>query len=83
VIAITHDMEFVAELFGRAVVMRSGRVILDGSPAEAFDARRRDLLRSTNLEAPLAARVAGRIGVEGITEAGLISALASPAKSAQ
>jgi energy-coupling factor transport system ATP-binding protein len=83
VVAITHDMEFVAELFGRVVVMRSGRVILDGSPAEAFEARRRDLLRSTNLEAPVAARVAARIGVEGITEAGLISALASPARSAQ
>ena len=83
VIAVTHDMEFVAELFGRVVVMRSGRVILDGTPAEAFAAARSDVLRSTNLEAPLAARVAARLGVAGITEAELVSALAPAGASPQ
>ncbi|HEX9609518.1 MAG TPA: ABC transporter ATP-binding protein [Candidatus Limnocylindria bacterium] len=83
VIAVTHDMEFVAELFGRVVVMRSGRIILDGSPSQAFDAARRDLLRSTNLEAPLAARVAARVGVEAVTEADLVSALATAARPPQ
>lgn len=84
VIAITHDMEFVAELFGRVIVMRSGRVILDGSPSEAFDASGHDLLRSTNLEAPLAARVAARLGLGPlVTEADVISALAASARPAQ
>jgi energy-coupling factor transport system ATP-binding protein len=82
VIAITHDMEFVAELFGRVVVMRSGRVILDASPSEAFEASRRDLLRSTNLEAPLAARVASRVGVEAVTEVDLVAALAASTRPA-
>ena len=38
-IAISHDMRFVAETFERVVVMRDGRVILDGSPAEVFAQR--------------------------------------------
>ena len=36
VIAISHDMRFVAESFGRVVVMGAGRILLDGSPAEVF-----------------------------------------------
>jgi energy-coupling factor transport system ATP-binding protein len=84
VIAVTHDMEFVAELFDRVVVMRAGRAILDGSPGEAFGAGRRDLLRSTNLEAPLAARLAARLGLGSVvTEADLVSALAASARPAQ
>ena len=38
VIAISHDMRFVAEAFERVVVMRDGRVILDGTPSEVFAA---------------------------------------------
>ena len=33
VIAISHDMRFVAETFQRIVVMGAGRVLLDGTPA--------------------------------------------------
>ncbi len=83
VVAITHDMEFVAELFGRVIVMRAGRVILDGAPGEVFEPGRDDLLRSTNLEAPLPARAAGRIGVKAVTEAELVAALAASARPAQ
>lgn len=83
VVAITHDMEFVAELFERVIVLRSGRVILDGTPGEAFDPSRGDLLRSTNLEAPFPARVAARIGVKAVTEAELVASLAAAAKPAQ
>ncbi len=36
VIAISHDMRFVAEAFERVIVMRDGRVVLDGTPAEVF-----------------------------------------------
>jgi energy-coupling factor transport system ATP-binding protein len=32
VIAITHDMRFAAESFNRVVVMRGGRLVLDGPP---------------------------------------------------
>ncbi len=31
IVAVSHDMRFVAETFGRVVVMESGRVTLDGS----------------------------------------------------
>ena len=36
VIAISHDMRFVAETFDRVVVMERGKLILDGTPAEVF-----------------------------------------------
>ena len=36
VIAISHDMRFVAENFERVVVMRAGTIAMDGTPAEVF-----------------------------------------------
>lgn len=84
VITVTHDMELVAELFERVVCMRSGGVILDGPPTDVFDARHREVLRSTNLEPPLAARLAARLGIGGaVTEAGLVAALGRSAASSQ
>ena len=75
VIAVTHDMELAAEAFRRVVVMRSGTVVFDGSPTEAFDPARRDTLRSTNLDAPLPARVATRLGLrDAATEVDLVEA---------
>lgn len=61
VIAISHDMEFVAESFGRVVVMHEGRVTADGTPASVFAAERWPALRSTYLEPPLAAKVGARL----------------------
>jgi energy-coupling factor transporter ATP-binding protein EcfA2 len=63
VIAITHDMGFAAENFGRIVVMRAGRVILDGPPSEVFAAPSWPALASTYLEPPLAAVVGDRLGL--------------------
>ena len=34
VIAISHDMGFVAEHFERVVVMRAGRLVIDGPPSD-------------------------------------------------
>ncbi len=62
VIAISHDMRFVAEAFERVVVMRSGSVILDGTPAEVFADASSAALESTYLEPPLAARLGHRLG---------------------
>ena len=61
VIAISHDMRFVAEAFERVVVMRDGRIVLDGTPAEAFDEAAWPTLASTFLEPPLASRVGARL----------------------
>jgi energy-coupling factor transport system ATP-binding protein len=80
VIAISHDMRFVAETFGRVVVMRAGRVVLDGTPAEAFADSSWPTLESTYLEPPLAARVGARLGMGSTpTEATLAEALAARA----
>jgi energy-coupling factor transport system ATP-binding protein len=78
VVAISHDMRFVAETFPRIVVMRAGRIVLDGSPAEVFAEQSWPTLASTYLEPPLAARLgaAGGLGPTP-TEASLIEALRS------
>jgi energy-coupling factor transport system ATP-binding protein len=76
VVAISHDMRFVAETFERVVVMRAGRVILDGAPREVFAPQAWDELRSTYLEPPLAAVVGDKLGVGSTpTDASLIATL--------
>lgn len=76
VIAISHDMRFVAETFARVVVMRGGRIILDGRPDEAFADAAWKTLRSTYLEPTLAARIGHRLGLGSTpTDESLIAAL--------
>jgi energy-coupling factor transport system ATP-binding protein len=76
VIAISHDMRFVAETFERVIVMRGGRVILDGSTSQAFAAEAWDALTSTHLEPPLAAVIGRRLELGSTpTDASLIRAL--------
>jgi energy-coupling factor transport system ATP-binding protein len=76
VVAISHDMRFVAETFERVVVMREGRIVLDGTPAEVFASDAWPVLASTFLEPPLAARVGAKMGLGSTpTEASLIAAL--------
>ncbi len=76
VIAISHDMRFVAETFKRVVVMGAGRVILDGSPADVFGEPAWPTLASTYLEAPLAAQVGARLGLGATpTQGALVEAL--------
>ena len=76
VLAISHDMRFVAETFERVVVMRAGRVILDGTPAEVFAPDAWEELSSTYLEPPLASVVGDRLGVGSTpTDASLIAAV--------
>ncbi len=77
VITISHDMRFVAESFERVVVMREGRIILDGPPQTVFAGANADALASTFLEAPLAARLGERLGLGTTpTEPALLEALA-------
>jgi len=80
VIAVSHDLRFVAETFPRVVVLRAGRVVLDASPGQAFAASNREVLRSTGLEPPWAAELADRLGLGPVaTDAGLIAAVAGAA----
>jgi energy-coupling factor transport system ATP-binding protein len=84
VIAISHDMEFVAETFERVVALRGGRVILDGPPAEAFAEPAWEALASTYLEPPAAARAGARLGLGSTpTSAALVAALGAARDEAQ
>jgi len=81
-IAISHDMRFVAEAFDRVVVMRDGRIVLDGPPAHVFAEAAWPVLASTFLEPPLAARIGARLGLGSTpTDEALLAAVgpASPA----
>jgi energy-coupling factor transport system ATP-binding protein len=76
VVAISHDMRFVAETFERVIVMRAGRIVLDGTPEKCFAAGAWEVLASTFLEPPLAAVVGDRLGVGSTpTDASLVGAL--------
>jgi len=78
VIAISHDMRFVAEAFDRVVVLRDGRVVLDGPPEEVFGPAAWAVLASTYLEPPLAAVIGERLGLGSTpTDAALVAALGS------
>ncbi len=76
VVTVSHDMRFVASTFGRVVVMRAGRIVLDATPADVFGEPNWELLQSTNLEPPLAARIGARLALGSTpTERALVSAL--------
>jgi energy-coupling factor transport system ATP-binding protein len=82
VIAVTHDMRFAAERFGRVVVMGAGQVRLQGTPEEVFAEPAWPTLASTLLEPPLAARIGASLGVGFTpTESGLVDALAGASGS--
>jgi energy-coupling factor transport system ATP-binding protein len=81
VIAISHDMRFGAEAFSRVVVMRAGRIVLDGRPAEVFAEASWPVLASTFLEPPLAARVGARLGLGATpTDEALLEALGAASR---
>ena len=81
VLAISHDMRFVAESFDRVIVLGAGRVLLDGSPADVFGPASWPTLASTFVEPPLAARVGERLGLGATpTEDAVVEALAARAR---
>jgi energy-coupling factor transport system ATP-binding protein len=59
IVAITHDMQLVAEHAGRALIMGGGRIVRDCPASEAFDDE--DVLRACDLEPPQAVRIARRL----------------------
>ena len=76
VVAISHDMRFVAETFERVVLLDRGRVTLAGSPSEVFAEASWPVLRAAGLEPPAAAIAGARLGLGSTpTEATLVEAL--------
>lgn len=61
-IVITHDIDFCAEHFERAVIMAQGRILLDG-PARSVLAQE-DILARTYVEPPQLMRLAKRLEFE-------------------
>lgn len=60
VIAITHDIDFCVENFERVIVMKRGRVLLDGPIHEVVT--QREQLASTYVEQPQLTRLGNRLG---------------------
>ena len=56
VLTITHDIDFCAAHFGRAIVMADGQVLADGPAADVLT--RADVLATTNVEPPQLVRLA-------------------------
>jgi energy-coupling factor transport system ATP-binding protein len=82
VVVVSHDLRFVAETVPRVVVVRAGRVVLDGPPDNVFGPASWETLVETGLEPPAAAVLAERLGVGPVaTEAALVSALAARSAS--
>ncbi|HEX9044233.1 MAG TPA: ABC transporter ATP-binding protein [Candidatus Limnocylindrales bacterium] len=76
VVASSHDMRFVAETFTRVVVMRAGRIVLDGTPEAVFAEENGAVLASTFLAPPAAGLVGARLGLGSTpTERALLEAL--------
>ena len=64
VLAILHDMDFVAENFDRAVVLHEGKIIADGHPREVF--AREEIVAQAGLELPNAVKLGKRLGLKDI-----------------
>jgi energy-coupling factor transporter ATP-binding protein EcfA2 len=59
-------MEFAARHFRRVVVMRHGEIVLDAAPSAVFAPSSVELLASTGLRPPIAARVAALMGLDAV-----------------
>ena len=61
VIAISHDIDFVADQFDRIIVMGQGKVLLDGTAATVFG--QATVLNSTYVEPPQLTRLGQRLAL--------------------
>lgn len=64
VLAILHDMDFVAAVFERVLVFSQGKLILDGSAKEVFS--NREALRAAGLEQPGITRLGQELGYKEV-----------------
>ena len=61
VVAISHDIDFVADYFDRVVVMGQGQVLLDGPAASVFG--QEDILESTYVQPPQLTRLGNALNL--------------------
>lgn len=63
-LAISHDMDFVAQNFSRVLVFTDGTLLIDGSAEEVFS--KPDLIRRSFVEPPVPVLVSRDLGMSGI-----------------
>ena len=59
-LAILHDMDFVAECFERVIVMAHGRILADGDAKSVFSMD--EVLEEARLQKPFVTRLCSRLG---------------------
>ncbi|MFS0688574.1 energy-coupling factor transporter ATPase [Sporosarcina sp. 179-K 8C2 HS] len=64
VICILHDMDFVAETFGRTIIFSNGEMLFDGPTREAF--AQEEALRLARVEQPHITKLVRRMGYDRI-----------------
>ena len=64
IILVSHDMDDIAAMSDRVLVMNKGTVVMNGTPGQVF--ARRDELTAIGLEVPAASKLLGRLRDEGI-----------------
>ncbi|RDW17001.1 cobalt ABC transporter ATP-binding protein [Oceanobacillus arenosus] len=64
VLSILHDMDFVAEVFERTIVMKEGQILLDGETREVF--AEAELLKEAYLEQPHVTQIGRGLGAEQV-----------------
>jgi energy-coupling factor transport system ATP-binding protein len=75
VIAVSHDMQFVAESFERVVLLDGGQVRLDGPPERVFAEGSWPILAAAGLEPPPSAHIGAQLGLGSTpTEESLVAA---------
>ncbi|MCL6002184.1 MAG: energy-coupling factor transporter ATPase [Candidatus Thermoplasmatota archaeon] len=72
VIIITHDMRLVAEYTRRAIVLKEGRIIFDGTPEELFQNDK--LMEESSLAPPQLVRISRKLKDSGILQDILLNA---------
>lgn len=75
VIAVSHDIDFVADYFDRVIAMGEGRVLLDGRANEVFG--QEETLESTFVQPPQLTRLGKQLGFSEVVsrEAEFLAAL--------
>ena len=64
VLCILHDMDFVAETFGRTIIVSNGQLLFDGPTRIAFS--KENILHTARLEQPHITQLARKMGYDGI-----------------
>lgn len=64
VIAILHDMDFVAESFERVIVMAHGKVLADGTKEEVF--AQKDVLEQARIDQPYLTKLCQQLGYKNL-----------------